>query len=75
MDKIRKRNGQNHDLISELEEAKSEIKILKDIVNYMEKDEEKIYIKLQKENEKLKLRIQNLLNVTNVKSILMIKYP
>ena len=61
MDKSRKRNGHNNDLYSELEESKSEIKILKDIIDFMEKDEEKIYRKLELENRKLKLQIQNLL--------------
>ena len=61
MEKIRKRNGQSNDLHSELEEAKSEIKILKDIIDFMEKDEEKIYKKLQVENDTLKLQIRNLL--------------
>ena len=61
MEQMRKRSGQIEDINSEMEEAKSEIKILKDIIDFMEKDEEKIYHKLEEENKKLKLQIQNLL--------------
>ena len=61
MDKMRKRSGQTRDLFSELEEARSEIKILKEIVESMEKEEDKIYSKLQVENEELKQKISNLL--------------
>ena len=61
MDHKRNRIGQDKSLNREPEEAESEIKILKDTVDFMEKDEEKICHKLEEENKKLKLYIQSLL--------------
>ena len=51
-----KPNGQNHkrNIIGQ-DEAKSEIKIIKDTADFIEKDEQKIYHKLEAENKKLKL--------------------
>ena len=61
MEHMRIRNGHNRMLDSELDEAKSEIKVLQEIIDKMEKDEEKIYYKLQAENDELKLKIPNIL--------------
>ena len=54
---MRKRNGQIKDIHSEMEEAESKIKILKDIVVSLENDEDKIYSMLQVETDKLQLKI------------------
>ena len=58
MYQLRKGTGHPKRNISELED---EIKILNDIINSDRKEAEEIFKELQVENDKLKLKIQNLL--------------
>ena len=55
------RSGHNQQIVSELEKAKLEIKILKDTITSDNEDAEKMFNDLTAENNKLKLQIENLL--------------